>query len=117
MDSALSDGRENAVVEEGLEQALQAVRKRTEPIVVLGFKSGRCSTLEEFEERVLVAIGESSYGPKSKKKGKSETLLGVPLKKLCLSSSDDEAPESLEAAPPSESVLQGSNEQSDLKSR
>ena len=47
-----------------------------------------CSALQVFEERVLVAVGESRYELDSKEK--SEPLLGVPLKEFCLSYLDQE---------------------------
>ena len=118
MDSALADGREDAVIEEGLEQALQALGQRTEPVVLLGVEDPLCSALQAFEERVLVAVGESRYALDSK--DKSEPLLGVPLKDFCTSYLDEKqkgaAP--LDADPPSEhGGLPAPSESSDLTSR
>jgi hypothetical protein len=118
MDSALADGREDAVIKKGLEQALQAVGQRTEPIVLLGVEGPLCSALEAFEERVLVAVGESRYSLDSKEK--SEPLLGVPLKEFCLSYLDQEQEEAapLDADPPSEhGGLPAPSRNSDLTSR
>lgn len=84
MDSALVDGREGAEVHEGIDSARAALKSRSEQIVLIGFDLALCPALLPFEDRLLVAAGTSRFNLQGKaKKAKVETLVGLPLARLC----------------------------------
>ncbi len=84
MDSALVDGADAATTHEELDAALDALRSRSEDIVVIGVDGLPCAQLEPLAARIHVAAGPSSYdGTKKKSGAREETLRGVPLSVVC----------------------------------
>jgi hypothetical protein len=84
MDSALVDGRNEATVHEDYDSALEALRARSETIVILGTDSRLCGLEDALRLRMIVAAGTSRFSAEGKEsRAKEETLLGIPLRSFC----------------------------------
>jgi len=84
MDSALVDGREQAVTLDDLPAALKALGARTEPIVLLGFPTARCERLSPIADRISVAVGTSRFSEDGKaERRREESLQGQPFRAFC----------------------------------